>query len=1176
MYLNYSSIPFDESGRVEMPSLLLQTPDGTPIGILPGVSELKLTVKFAEASELTFRIAKKVDGEDNPFYDSVEGRMRVYTQYFGIFTVSEPQTESDGIGETKTVTCYSIEKRLEDKKLFLEEGTYNFYDPTNNTDTIIGRILEKAPEWKIGEVSPALIGKYRTFDEYSDNVYSFIGGDASEKFRCVFVFDPYEMAVNVLDADEERTVLPIYLDFDNLVTELNTTELTDELVTAMRPSGADGLGINEVNPIGSGWLYNIDYYIENGYIDAELAAKWEAWQSSVSANRQYFSGLVALRASASASLLARKAELTEIEYEIDGLKTQQSVTIETMAREKTDDGKQVQQTLLDEINAELADARTRQSEKEQDIADLESSISGEDSYTTRINSLVATLALENYFTEEEQATLRHYFVEQELVDETFVATDVDASAAGASSKIATGSVAITGSSITQIELTEFSKSVYAIEGGRLSVPEMELSANIIRATAEVKGESFVMSVYAGDIVVGTNSLTSGMLTLSGVTTSIVGDISRRTVNGLEELSGTQLTVSFSDTSAYLTANVSDYQKYAVQEELYQYAYKTLLETATPVYEFTVESGNFLFSREFDAFRDRLELGCGLYLRLNDERVIAPNLIEFSLSFEDESEFSLVFSNRFTRKDHVNTLKDMIESSYSSSRSLDASKYIYNKTSSRMSQVTQMLSGALDTAVNTVIGASNQSVQITGAGIEIGGDDDCQMRIVNKMIAITDDNWAHAKLAIGKFATDDGGEYFGVHADVIGGKLIVGNNLIIENEQVDASGNPTGVMQFKVDSTGAWLNNSTFVLQKDNGGRLILDPKYGIAGGTSLLFDTNGTTVIPSFVGEDGELILDDVGMPEDANFYFDINTGDAYFRGTVYATDGVFSGTVYATDGEFTGTVHATAGEFSGTLQAATLKGNLISDDDDGGWLIGCGIDVNDGAFYVDREGNVTMKGNINLSSGNITWGADSSPVCVLYAASSLSTPTGSYSSYPSTSSSGWHKTIGSSDLYASYSYDGGSTWTSAVKIRGEDGKNGSDGSDANVPAYIQKTYIDFSKVETPMLIANYVKTLGQFQVGHGSASNFESVGYMGAATGSGSLYGVGDVTTYGIAMSTTSDTITASTEGQYMIVTNAGVRMTYNDGSNYHAIYVNQRGAWVDHGDGDVFEIGSGTAVFA
>ena len=171
--------------------------------------------------------------------------------------------------------------------------------------------------------------------------------------------------------------------------------------------------------------------------------------------------------------------------------------------------------------------------------------------------------------------------------------------------------------------------------------------------------------------------------------------------------------------------------------------------------------------------------------------------------------------------NVNTLSDMIETSYSSSRSFDSSKYVYNQTVGQASQVSDFMASALDAAVNNIIAAANQSVVINGAGIQIGGDNDCQMRIVNNMIAITDDGWQTAKLAIGQFATEDSGTYFGVNAEVIAGKLIVGSNLIIENT------NDFGVTQFKVDATGVWLSNSTFVLQKDSGGKLLIDPQYGI-------------------------------------------------------------------------------------------------------------------------------------------------------------------------------------------------------------------------------------------------------------------------------------------------------------------------------------------------------------
>lgn len=393
-------------------------------------------------------------------------------------------------------------------------------------------------------------------------------------------------------------------------------------------------------------------------------------------------------------------------------------------------------------------------------------------------------------------------------------------------------------------------------------------------------------------------------------------------------------------------------------ELLEYAEDVLSDVASPTYEFDVDSGNFIFANQFAPFREKLRLGDGLYLRLQSGKVITPILIEIELDFEDTDKLSLTFSNRFKRHDGVNTLKDMIESSYSSSRGFDAGKYIYNQTAGAMSKVTEFLNSSLDASANTIYGASNQSVRIDGAGIHVGGESDCQIRIINSMIALTDDNWKHAKIGIGLFSSPETGSYFGVNADVIGGKLLVGNNLVIENT------NDHGVMQFKVDSTGAWLYNSTFVLAKDSGGKLLLDPDYGFVAGNGNLYSVDGMTVRPSFVDSGGNIVLDGDGFPKNANFYIDSRTGNAYFRGKIYATDGVFNGTVYAKDGEFTGTIHAINGEFSGTIKASTIAGKLTGNASTGGAIEGVSLNIGNGAFTVDYNGNVVIQ------KGSISWGA--------------------------------------------------------------------------------------------------------------------------------------------------------------------------------------------------------------
>lgn len=1037
MYLDYSKLEFDCDGNPETPELVLKTLSNKMVGVISGVHNLKMNIKFSEPSEITFDIPSIVDGKDNPLYKDVTGHKLIYTKRYGIYETLNPSTEANGISEIKHVKAYSSEKTLESKKLFLEEGTFNFWNPASPTDTILGRVLEVAIGWSVGYVSPSLIGRYRTFDGYDDYLLSFLYNHAPEKFRCVFVFDTYKKTINAYDADEERPSLPIYLDFDNLLDTLNIEELSDELVTALRPYGADELDIRSVNPNGTNWIYDLSYFISNGDIREPLASKWVAWQRSIINRQAYYKGLSALRASSSARLLAEQATLTDLRGELETLIAQQSVTIQAQAMEITDAGRQYQQSLLNNINAKISAKKAEISTQERSIAAIEKDLDQNDpaSYAGQIKAIVDELSIRNFFTDEEYKELSHFFIEQDITESTFVASDIDTSVSGSSHSMVNESVSISGSAISQIDLTsQFAKQMYVMSGGKFSLSgSRSISGDIIRGTLEVKSDcSYVLTFYAGTIQVNDKTAASGMITVVGTLSGFSSDIRATTSVYPTDLGedirittyeGSAIAFSAKTGSMYLTANVSDYQRYSVEMELYDYAAGVLSDLATPTYEFSVDSGNFLFAQEFAPFREKLELGKGVYLNVGNKRAITPYIIEFSLDFESRDKFSIIFSNRFKRHDVVNTLKDMIQSSYSTSRSFDASKYIYNQTTSQASLVTKFMSNSLDAAKNTILAAANQSVIINGAGIHVGGNSKYQLRIVDSMIAISDDDWNTVKLAIGHFASPEIGEYFGVNAEVIGGKLIVGNNLIIENA------NDRGVMQFKVDATGAWLYNATFILQSDNasvfsarasarattqGGKIILDPDYGIVAGNGNLFTTSGTTVTPSFINNNGSIQLDNDGIPVNANFFLDIRDGSAYFRGNVKATSGKIGGFTIADDYLYAGSgsnyvamngsgtntnslyafwagaqnpgsapfwvkkngdMFARNGTFKGAVSGASFQdryGNSMMNGNyefTAGYLNLNGINVGNGNFVVDSSGNVSVRGNITMAWGSsINW----------------------------------------------------------------------------------------------------------------------------------------------------------------------------------------------------------------
>ena len=95
------------------------------------------------------------------------------------------------------------------------------------------------------------------------------------------------------------------------------------------------------------------------------------------------------------------------------------------------------------------------------------------------------------------------------------------------------------------------------------------------------------------------------------------------------------------------------------------------------------------------------------------------------------------------------------------------------------------------------------------------------------------------------------------------------------------------------------------------------------------------------------------------------------------------------------------------------------------------------------------------------------------------------------------------------------------------------------LPDYIKGTYIDSVQIKSPTITGNNVRALQAFSVGLMNGSTFTSRGHFGLAYGKDAA----ENTTYGVAMAgagivDSSGVITYNSEGRYVIVTDAGVRM--------------------------------------
>lgn len=1170
-------VSFKSIDWAEQPTLVLKNLDGTFIQPLTNAFNVEAKLYYNETSELTFDLPAFANGEETPHYEDVVGMRLVDWIGVGQFILVNPVTTNDGVSEIKGCKAYSLEYELTYKTTYIAEGTYELWNPMAPDGTVLGMILSDYPSWSAGTVDAELVGRYRTFESDNQRTYDLMKNTLQEMYQCVFDFDTYRRTINVRSVAAQVQERPVYLSADNLIKEIEIEEDTENIFTALDVNGADGVDIRSVNPLGTNVIYNLDYFMNLSNFSQTMIDKWNEWKAAYeNAQKQYYNVTVEKVLEESA-LAAAKAALGELQGELSKLNTLQSTYVEAAAQ-GIDRSEQ-----LEKVKAEIATKEAEIAAKNAEIATMETDIATSLVQQKEIN---AACAFRNFFTDAELTLLDRYIKQDSISEDSFVYNKVESYAdADTGSAVPSLTIRLTDAKISGTTLTS-GRIVYSCIGGSVvvSVGSITITAKVVRSAFEKKTDgTFVYTAYLNTGSYDDVSFESAGISVAGAGCTILTDVTEDDeVGGDSYVEGTYLTANCGESNFFFTRNCSEFEKRSIEWDLMEYGAQELADLCWPTYTFSVDVGNFLAMDDFAAFKNQFALGDKVYIDVG-KKVLTPIAVGVEVNFEKLSDFKLLFGDKYSLKDSAFKLVDLLEESIKMGKTTASSKVSYNAfiDSGASTYVKEFMDSALDAAKNAVLAGAHQEIKIEESGIRLRSYDpesdtygDEQIWMINNVIAFTDDNWSSAKMAIGKifdnnleryekttdnsrdesktYYTDtDGtvwdpegetgwstalyekvheGNAYGIAAPYLVGTILAGANLIIESAKKDG-----GVAVFRVDADGAKLYNSRFDLANDFSeggttatGLISLNPDVGFVGGKDTIgspifgFDDEGN--VAGVKTADGTLmkdltLFDKENLPN-ANFWIDM-LGNAYFKGTIYATDGVFSGSLKAADGTFSGELKAATGNFSGTVTASKFVGQM---DMSSGELIGPAIYVpskESPRFSVDSSGNVNIKG------GSISFNA--------------------------------------LDQSTQNEING--------KLNEEEVLKLIDDNQTALPDYIESTYIDFSKVETPMLIANYVKTLGQFQVGRGSKDAFVGVGYMGLATGGTSLFNV-QRTTYGVAMSTTSGQITESTAANYVIVTDAGVRMTYNDGTNAHSLYVDSGGAWVSDGSSRQ-AIGTGKAVF-
>ena len=222
-----------------------------------------------------------------------------------------------------------------------------------------------------------------------------------------------------------------------------------------------------------------------------------------------------------------------------------------------------------------------------------------------------------------------------------------------------------------------------------------------------------------------------------------------------------------------------------------------------------------------------------------------------------------------------------------------------------------------------------------------------------------------------------------------------------------------------------------------------------------------------------------------------------------------------------------------------------------------------EGFYFINDEGIVKIKnGNLDLT-GSITFSDFNQTVADEINAISGTADSALETANTASSTAASAKSLANTAIAnASNAYDEA---TSAAGVA----RSIADGT------YVNGTFINKKQITSPTIIGNEIKVHGTFQtIGYDGVTR-KPTGYMGAAMGKDS-YGND---TFGVALSHTWNYEDGTIGNSYMIVTNAGVRMQYNNNQvivSSGGVYINTPGSAKAYYNDVEIGSGSGSSVVA
>lgn len=300
------------NGKVEDYTFVLSTRSHKHLGQIANVEGNSITVRgnMNAANEISFVVHKTLSKNTERLWDDIIDLRLVYVKELNEYFEIKVSLNDSSTDVKKTITGTSLcECELSQTLLWnihindeddIARDEYkiptvfyrNLDDCSDESDyqlkksaSLLHRILNKTPHYKIKHVDESLKNLQRTFSVDGTSVYDFFQGDCAEQFNCLFQYDSTDRSISVYDLytvcqnpdchyrGEFNDVCPecegtdlkyygedttILVDKENLTDEITFEADADSIKNCFKLTAGDDdmtAAIININPNGTDYIY---------------------------------------------------------------------------------------------------------------------------------------------------------------------------------------------------------------------------------------------------------------------------------------------------------------------------------------------------------------------------------------------------------------------------------------------------------------------------------------------------------------------------------------------------------------------------------------------------------------------------------------------------------------------------------------------------------------------------------------------------------------------------------------------------------------------------------------------------------------------------------------------------------------------------------------------------------